>query len=123
VHVHTLSRDSAGSNIAGVAGHGGEQQSQLPTQYALHESYPNPFNPTTTIKYDLPEGGNVSLVVYDVLGREVTRLVDGFEEAGYRAVTWDATGVASGLYFARLNVGDANGGHRFTAVRKLILTK
>jgi hypothetical protein len=100
-----------------------EHTPDLPTVFALHQSYPNPFNPTTTIKYDLPEGGNVSLIVYDVLGREVTNLVDGFEEAGYRAVTWNATTVASGVYFARLNVADANGGQRFTAVRKLVLLR
>jgi hypothetical protein len=101
----------------------GNPDQGLPTVFALHQGYPNPFNPTATIKFDMPEDGNVSLVVYDVLGREVTRLVDGFEEAGYRAATWNATGVASGVYFARLNVGDANGGQRFTAVRKLVVMK
>ena len=79
----------------------------LPATYALHHAYPNPFNPTVTIRYDLPEPANVTLVVYNLLGREVVRLVDGPLGPAYHQVVWrgrDRNGreVPSGLYIARL---------------------
>ncbi len=79
----------------------------VPSDFALQQNYPNPFNPSTTIRFDLPEAAEVSLLVYDMLGREVARLVTGQMEAGYHSVTWDgreATGrsVPTGLYIARM---------------------
>ncbi len=65
-------------------------------------SYPNPFNPSTTLSYDLPKDARVRLVIYDVLGREVARLVDKRLEAGYHSVIWNGRGVPTGLYIARL---------------------
>jgi hypothetical protein len=84
-----------------------EAENALPTQYALHQNYPNPFNPTSTICYDLPEASDISLIVYDITGREVTRLVDDNLAPGYHRVIWNgknSTGWAapSGLYVARL---------------------
>ncbi len=69
--------------------------------------YPNPFNPTATVRFGLPEGGNVTLVVYDLMGREVVRLVEGHREAGWQAVVWDGRDgrgreVPTGIYIARL---------------------
>lgn len=83
----------------------------IPLKYELHQNYPNPFNPSTTIKYDLKNDGKVSLVVYDIIGREVIKLVDWNEEAGYKSVTWDGrnkTGsqISSGVYFYTLRTGD-----------------
>lgn len=77
-------------------------------------NYPNPFNPSTKFNFDLPTAANVSLIVYDVLGREVAALVNGHHEAGYHSVTWSATNQpgsasASGMYFARFVVTDAMG--------------
>ena len=71
------------------------------------EGYPNPFNPTATIRFGLPQGGNVTLVVYDLMGREVVRLIEGYRDAGWQAVVWngrDAGGreVPTGIYIARL---------------------
>ena len=57
----------------------------------LYSNYPNPFNPTTKIDYGLPEVSNVKLVIYDILGREVTTLVNGFQDAGYKSITWHGT--------------------------------
>ncbi len=79
----------------------------LPEEFALRQNYPNPFNPSTTIRYDLPEAVEVTLCVYDLLGREVVRLVDGRREAGYHRAVWDgqdASGrpVPTGLYITRL---------------------
>ncbi|MFB0517295.1 MAG: T9SS type A sorting domain-containing protein, partial [Candidatus Neomarinimicrobiota bacterium] len=79
----------------------------LPTAFALHPAYPNPFNPSATIRFDLPGAADVQLVIYDILGREVVRLMDHRLEAGDHHVIWDskaATGqdVPSGIYIARL---------------------
>jgi flagellar hook assembly protein FlgD len=100
----------------------------IPFEYALHQNYPNPFNPSTQIDYDLPEPGNVSLVVYDILGREVSRLATGHHEAGYYSAVWNGTnsegrGVASGVYFARFTAADAAGAVKLSKVSKLLLTK
>jgi hypothetical protein len=82
----------------------------LPQSFALRAPYPNPFNPSTTISFDLPKRGSVKLVVYDVLGREVRRLVDQEMSAGTHSVTWDGTDqsghpAASGVYFFRMTAG------------------
>jgi predicted outer membrane repeat protein len=76
--------------------------SSLPFQFTLQQNYPNPFNPVSTIRYDLPKGSDVSLIVYDILGREVARLVDGTMEPGYHEVQWDGREYASGMYIVRL---------------------
>jgi len=82
-------------------------ESHLPQFFALYQNYPNPFNPVTTLRYELPAYCQVLLVIYDMRGREVVRLVDGYVSAGYSKVIWnssDAFGrpVPSGIYFARL---------------------
>jgi len=97
--------------------------SQLPTTYALHPNHPNPFNPTTTIRYDLPEDSHVSLVIYDVLGRKVAELENGMKEAGYHSALWNASDVASGVYFARFTATNADGNVKLNKVTKLLLTK
>ncbi|UCD37551.1 MAG: immunoglobulin domain-containing protein [Fidelibacterota bacterium] len=79
----------------------------IPEEYALHANYPNPFNPSTRIRYDLPKAADVILTVYDLLGREVVRLVDGHMEPGYQQVIWngrtsDGREVPSGVYIARM---------------------
>ena len=96
--------------------------SETPRPHAavLRQNYPNPFNPVTTIRYVLPAGGEVLLQVFDVRGREIKRLVDGYVEAGEWSVVWDGSNergdsVASGVYFLRLRTGGEN------AVRKIIL--
>ena len=94
----------------------------VPTEFALHNNYPNPFNPTTTINYDLPQDGSVRLIIYDVMGREVTRLVNGFTPAGYHSVRWDARNkmgenVSAGVYFYHLQSGT------FVKTQKMVLLK
>ena len=94
----------------------------VPTEFALHNNYPNPFNPTTTINYDLPQDGSVRLIIYDVMGREVTRLVNGFTPAGYHSVRWDARNkmgenVSAGVYFYHLQSGN------FVKTQKMVLLK
>ena len=94
----------------------------VPDDFMLYANYPNPFNPTTKIEYGLPEEANVSLVIFDILGREVITLVNGLQEPGYRSMTWngaDAFGrnVSAGMYFYLLQAGD------FRQVNKMILLK
>jgi len=78
---------------------------------------PNPFNPSTELSYQLPAYSRVLLKIYDTAGREVRTLVDGWQKAGLHEVTFDASALPSGLYFARLTAGE------FTAVEKLVLLK
>ncbi len=85
---------------------------QLPKEFALTQNYPNPFNPTTTIQYSIPAGADghpfqsVSLKIYDSIGREVATLVNEIKETGYYSVTFDASKLSSGIYFAKLQSGD-----------------
>ncbi len=89
----------------------------IPAAYALLASVPNPFNPTTNIRFDLPEAAAVRLVLYDTMGRAVARLIDGAMPAGEHRVTFDGSGLPSGRYFYRLDAGS------FTATRSMTLTK
>ena len=89
----------------------------IPKHFALFQNYPNPFNPSTTIAYDLPKAGRISLRVFNLLGREVAVLKDGFSEAGSHRVVLDGSGMASGIYFARLEAG------AFSQTKKLMLLK
>jgi cytochrome c peroxidase len=95
---------------------------EIPLAYALHENYPNPFNPTTTITYDLAEPTNVRMVVYDLLGREIATLVNAFQPAGVFNAQWDGRNsagqqVSSGMYILALKTD------HFNASRKMILAK
>ncbi|MBW7889074.1 MAG: T9SS type A sorting domain-containing protein [Bacteroidetes bacterium] len=76
-----------------------------PKEFSLLQNYPNPFNPTTTIQYSLPANGNVTLTVYDLLGKEVTILINGIQPAGNYSVSFDASHLSSGMYFAKLQSG------------------
>lgn len=90
---------------------------QTPGSYALHQNFPNPFNPTTVIGYDIPVSGYVSLKVFDLLGRERVSLVNGDQSAGSHQVTFDASKLASGTYFYQLQAGS------YTETKKLLLVK
>ena len=90
----------------------------LPYKTALTDAYPNPFNPTSTIEYDLADDAHVEIMVYDATGRLVTELVNQIQAAqkGYQ-VTWNASNQASGMYFAKMVVGDV------VQIQKLVLLK
>jgi hypothetical protein len=87
------------------------------TEYALYQNYPNPFNPSTEIVYDMKEAGFASLKVYNVLGRQVATLVKGAVESGRHTITFNATGLPSGLYIYKLETAG------FTAQHKMLLLK
>jgi hypothetical protein len=92
-------------------------ESILPTGYALHQNIPNPFNAVTVIGYSLATTGEVKLEVLDILGRKVITLVDERQETGSRSVSWDASGVPSGVYFYRLTTGE------YTEIKRMVLLK
>ena len=85
--------------------------------YQLKQNYPNPFNPTTTINYKIPSSETVSIRIFDVLGREVTRLVDEQKEAGNHSIEFDASNLTSGIYFYHIKSGG------YSETKKLILQK
>ena len=93
----------------------------VPTQFNLSQNYPNPFNPSTKIDFELPKDGNVSILVYDNGGKQVTKLVDGFRTAGFYTTEFNSTGLSSGIYFykADFKAGDQS----FVKVLKMSLIK
>lgn len=95
----------------------GHQQEPIPKEYQLYQSYPNPFNPLTTIRYDLPIQTEVKLSIYNIMGQEVAVLLDKTQNAGSHAVKWNASDMASGIYFYLIKTD------HFSAVRKLVLLK
>ena len=93
------------------------QVEENPGQYKLHINYPNPFNPETSIKFEIPFNSKVSLKIYDITGRKVVTLVDKELDAGFYDVKWNASNYPSGVYFYKLTAGE------FTETRKMILIK
>ena len=94
----------------------------IPYYYTLHQNNPNPFNPVTTLSYDLPGQAQVTLIIYDLIGREVTQLVNTTQDAGYRSVQWDATDsfgmpVSAGVYLYQVRSGE------FVQTKKMVLLK
>jgi len=115
--VGTVSIGGSGSGYVSKAGkreaaaaHAVETRSQTrvdtPEQVRLLGNYPNPFNPTTEVRFELPAATHVTLVVYDALGRKVARLLDQPLEAGRHQVRFDASGLPSGIYFYHIKAGD-----------------
>ena len=96
---------------------GGIQTITIPNYYSIGQNYPNPFNPVTKITYTLPKTGNVLLKVYDILGREVTTLVNEVKQPGIYNVEFNASNYASGVYFYSITVND------YTAIKKMVVVK
>ena len=91
-------------------------------QFAAEKNHPNPFNPVTTLHYDLPEQSFVSIMIYDILGREIIELVHTVQDAGFKSIQWDATNdagnpVNAGVYIYQIHAGD------FIQIRKMVLLK
>jgi hypothetical protein len=89
----------------------------VPEKIVLYQNYPNPFNPMTVIRFSLPRRENVTLEVFDVLGRDVAMLVNEQMEAGEHSVVFDASGLTSGVYFYRLQAG------KFVSLKKMVLIR
>jgi hypothetical protein len=93
------------------------EMASMPSLFHLSQNHPNPFNPSTTIGYQLPAQSHVTLTVFDVLGREVAALVNDVEQPGFKTVIWNTTGVASGVYFYRICAGS------YTDMKKMLLLR
>ena len=98
-----------------------ERLDGIPDEYSLMQNYPNPFNPSTTIRFGLPEQSDITLRVYDILGREVTLLVEATKTAGYYEYDWDAARNASGIYIYILTASSEN--NNFRQIKKMLLVK
>ncbi len=94
-----------------------ETEPEIPTHFALYQNYPNPFNPETTIRFAIPQAVDVSLVIYDITGKEIIRPVSERLSPGYYHITFDGRNYSSGIYFYRLTAGS------FVQTKKLILVK
>ena len=93
-------------------------KNQIPTVYNLYQNFPNPFNQSTKINFDLPKDSKVTLVIYDLLGRVVKRLLNSeFKQAGRYSIDFNASNLASGVYFYRIEAGD------FVMTKKMVLVK
>ncbi|MEK9137064.1 MAG: T9SS type A sorting domain-containing protein, partial [Bacteroidota bacterium] len=115
IYAQNVNFDGTLGNTTEVEPRGSSQ----PAEFSLSQNYPNPFNPITKIQFTIPVGtyGRTSLRVYDILGREVATLVNEELRAGNHDATFDASSLASGVYFYRLTSGS------FSATRKLLLLK
>ncbi len=94
-----------------------EVELELPASFSVQQNFPNPFNPTTTIKYELPQNSFVSIKVYDSIGRELKSLINQYQERGLQQVKFDASGLPSGIYYYTINAGN------YSATRKMLLIK
>jgi len=100
----------------------GIEKNTTPTVFALHQNYPNPFNPTTQISYDLPETGDVQIMIYDLMGRKVKTLINSEQNTGFKTLQWNATNdrnesVSAGLYLYTIQAG------KFREIKKMVLLK
>jgi hypothetical protein len=125
IYAQNINLDGTFGNPSGITPVSGN----LPERFSLHQNFPNPFNPSTKIKFDIPSMGTgsmtVKLIVYDILGNEVSRLIDGEIKAGEYEFSLDASGYSSGVYFYKLTVfGDgSNPEDFFTDTKKMIMVK
>ena len=99
-----------------------ERKAIIPIAYILHQNYPNPFNPITSLRYDLPEQAQVTLMIYDLMGRVVRTLVNIEQTAGYKSIQWNATNdagspVSAGVYLYKIQAGE------FVQTKKMVLLK
>ncbi len=112
IEVFKLTAEVSTAVIAGV-----DDMNTIPQEFRLDQNFPNPFNPTTIIRYEIPRASHVTLKLYNMIGQEIATLVDDVQEAGYKTVKWNAANVPSGVYFYRLQ---ASG---FTTTREMLIIK
>jgi len=94
-----------------------KESSEIPSGYKLYQNFPNPFNPATTIKFEIPKAAEVNLVVYDMLGREVANLINEKLNSGTYLYDWNAGSLPSGVYFYKLSSRD------YSEIKKMVLIK
>ena len=94
-----------------------ERDLSQPSAYSISDAYPNPFNPVTSFEYTIPEDGMVQVAIYDISGRMVSELVNGYQSAGTYPVVWDAQKLSSGVYMVNMTAGD------YSTIQKVMLIK
>jgi tetratricopeptide (TPR) repeat protein len=110
-------------SLEGQANESADSTGLAASQGIIMANYPNPFNPSTTIRYQIPNAGHVTLKVYDMLGREVAILANGIQEAGYHTATFDGSKLSSGIYFVRFTATPQNGIQTITKTMKMLMVK
>ena len=89
----------------------------IPVEFSLSPTYPNPFNPITHIEYSVPYKTNVSITIYDLVGREIAKLVNDIQEPGYYNIRWDASSISSGMYFISMKAGNFEGSQKTVLIK------
>jgi hypothetical protein len=117
IFVHNNTPDTPEIDVEVSTSTGIEDESGLPRVYSLAQNFPNPFNARTTISFALPQQSDVKIEVYNLLGQKTATLAEGLLPAGNHTVTWDASDVASGVYYYKLTAGD------YTSVKMMTLLK
>ena len=123
--IHVNQKDTLTFNI--MSSNGLLNKKQLivnvtpPKEFRMEQNFPNPFNPSTRIQYQLPYASKVSLKIYNVLGEEVATLINQVQDAGYKEVNFNASHYASGMYIYRIIA--QNNGNTYTSVKKMMLLK
>jgi hypothetical protein len=112
-----VSNDGTETTVGSISATPAASAADLPKAFGLSQNFPNPFNPLTEIRFQVPEASHVSIAVYDELGRLVCVLLDKDKDAGDWSVAWDARYSASGFYFVRMQTKS------FVGVRKMVLVK
>lgn len=117
INLHNIAPGSTDVNLNYTITDVKERSSGIPESFSLSQNYPNPFNPSTIINYDIPKVSYVTLTIFNVLGQEITKLVNGEQAAGKYSVDFNAAGLSSGIYFYKIQAGD------FVGFKKMILMK
>lgn len=104
-------------------GVGENESGSMPKDYVLQEAYPNPFNPSTTIRFGLPEQSYVKLEIHNLIGKAVAELIDGTRAQGYYEIPWTPSNLPSGVYLVRIHATSMDGKHTFVSSRKVVLLK
>ena len=95
----------------------GNNYTEIPKEFKLYTNYPNPFNPTTIIKFDIPKEIHVKIVIYDIQGKTIQTLLESKVNAGKYEIEWNGTNYPSGVYFYKMETGE------YTSVKKMVLLK
>ena len=101
----------------GMITNGTTVEEKNPSLFKVNQNTPNPFNPSTTISYTVPEKGNISVEIFNVAGQKIKTLVNGYMSAGEHSIRWDASGCSAGVYFYKVKAGKFERTMKMTLVR------
>jgi hypothetical protein len=117
IYSYNIIGNSPYSNVVSTLITSIDPEASIPDDYSLSQNYPNPFNPTTKINFDIPKQSYVKLVIYDLLGMEVSTLVNSQLNPGRYSAEWNGSDLASGMYFYKIEAGS------FSQIKKMVLIK